>query len=149
VKDLQWAKDRQALYDAMAPDTEELLLMDPATQSLLEGSQTNFFVVDKQGRVLTAEDGILKGTMRDLVLKSCAVLGIPVVFQAPCWRDVLDWSGAFLTSTSRLVMPIDRIVMMSNSASAASFRFAPCPVIAQLVSQVLLDIQRHSTQVFP
>ncbi|CEG48597.1 thioredoxin-like protein [Plasmopara halstedii] len=62
AKDSVWVRERKAIYDRMAPDMEDVILMDPATAHLLEGSQTNFYAI-QNGTVFTAEEGILKGTM--------------------------------------------------------------------------------------
>ncbi|OQS01271.1 thioredoxin-like protein [Achlya hypogyna] len=147
VKDLQWAKDRQALYDAMSPDTEELILMDPASRLLYEASQSNFFVV-QDDVVVTADDGILKGTMRDLVLESCEALGIPVRLAPPAMDDVDRWSGAFLTSTSRFVLPIQHLVYATPAHKNRDVRFGTCPVVERLKAHVLAAVASHATQVF-
>ncbi|KDO24001.1 hypothetical protein SPRG_10698 [Saprolegnia parasitica CBS 223.65] len=142
VKDLQWAKDRQALYDAMRPDTEELVLMEPSTRLLYEASQSNFFVVQDE-TVVTADDGILKGTMRDLVLEACDALSIPVRLTPPSMDDAPRWSGAFLTSTSRFVLPIQHLIY-----DAGDITFPPCPIVTKLQAHVLATVKSHATKVF-
>eukprot|EP00038_Savillea_parva_P006498 m.164162 g.164162 ORF g.164162 m.164162 type:complete len:445 (-) comp12390_c0_seq1:52-1386(-) len=109
AKDSAWVRHRQDIESARRPGTNELLLEDD-TGHLIEGSQTNFFAVI-DGTVYTAEDGILHGTVRDVVLKVCADLGIPVVLKPPKTASYATWEGAFITSTSRLVLPIDTLVM--------------------------------------
>ncbi|KAF0698596.1 Aste57867_10790 [Aphanomyces stellatus] len=157
VKDLQWAKDREALYAAMSPNTEEIILMDPNTRWLYEGSQTNFYVV-QNNRVVTAEEGILKGTMRDLVVESCAALGIPVELRSPRLDEVDEWSGAFLTSTSRVLMPIKTFAYPakeegghSGSAkkpTAEKVWPSTCSIIDRLSAHMFKTVQTHATKVF-
>ncbi|ETV70966.1 hypothetical protein H257_13699 [Aphanomyces astaci] len=151
VKDLQWAKDRQALYDAMTPGTEEIILMDPTTRRLYEGSQTNFFVVQNNA-VVTAEEGILKGTMRDLVLESCATLKIPVELRSPSLDEVDEWSGAFVTSTSRVLMPIQSFVYPARTEDGGSITrektWASCSIVDRLHRHMFETVQSHSTKVF-
>ncbi|KAG7392622.1 hypothetical protein PHYPSEUDO_015010 [Phytophthora pseudosyringae] len=76
AKDSAWVRERKEIYDRMAPDMEEVILMDPETRHLLEGSQTNFYAI-QDGAVYTAEERILKGTVRSLVLEVCAENNIP------------------------------------------------------------------------
>ena len=47
--------------------------------------------------------------MRDVAIEACKREGIPVVLQPPNAADVADWDGAFVSSTSRLVLPVDEI----------------------------------------
>ncbi|KAJ0397915.1 hypothetical protein ATCC90586_009714 [Pythium insidiosum] len=61
AKDSAWVRERKHIYDTLASDIEEVILMEPDTFRLLEGSQTNFYVL-REGVVYTAEEGILKGT---------------------------------------------------------------------------------------
>jgi hypothetical protein len=63
----------------------------------------------QDGVVYTAGSGVLEGTVRRLVLEVCATNGIPVSVTAPRLSDIDQWDGAFLTSTSRLVLPIDYV----------------------------------------
>ena len=47
--------------------------------------------------------------MREVAIEACKREGIPVVLQPPNAADVADWDGAFVSSTSRLVLPVDEI----------------------------------------
>lgn len=80
---------------------------------VLEGTQTNVFALLNDGRLYTAGEGILEGTVRRLVLEVCSKgdSSLPtVVLEAPRLTDVRSrWIGAFLSSTSRLVLPIDDV----------------------------------------
>jgi thiol oxidase len=100
---------RTALEASKPAGFDEVLLVAPGG-GLLEGTQTNFFAV-QGGRVLTAGGAdVLGGSVRRLVLEVCAAEGIPVDASAPpLLRDARAWSGAFLTSTSRLVLPVDAL----------------------------------------
>ena len=55
------------MQDAKPPDVNEILLLDGAG-GVLEGMSSNVFVV-AGGRVTTPGDGILVGTVRNLVLE--------------------------------------------------------------------------------
>eukprot|EP00035_Acanthoeca_spectabilis_P033481 m.23859 g.23859 ORF g.23859 m.23859 type:complete len:399 (+) comp6001_c0_seq2:171-1367(+) len=109
AKDSAWVTDRMGLEAARRADTNEILLEDEDGR-LVEGSQTNFFAVI-DGAVHTAEEGILKGTVRDVVIKACADIGISIIFEPPKTDSYPTWDGAFITSTSRMVLPIDLLVL--------------------------------------
>ena len=50
---------------------------------------------------LRAFQGVLLGTVRDVVLKACRALGVEVVLQPPAVADVAEFEGAFISSTSQ------------------------------------------------
>ena len=136
AKDSGWVLARRGLEATLAArGLEEAILTAPAAPSAgeasgglaaLEGSQTNFFVVRRSdGAVQTADAGILHGTVRGAVLEACARLGVPIVFEPPVLREGLAgaWRAAFLTSTSRLVLPIDELlvpVVLAQGAGGAA-----------------------------
>jgi thiol oxidase len=43
--------------------------------------------------VHTADDGVLKGTVRDVVLKTCKELGVAVIFEPPATSSYPTWDG--------------------------------------------------------
>lgn len=123
-KSAAWIAQRKSLEQRLnARDVHEALLTrvrssDDDTNGVAEvceGTQTNVFVVDRGGVVWTASDGVLEGTVRKIVLEQCAVNGIPVSLGAPRANDLHHWDAAFLTSTSRLVLPINEIRVPSDS----------------------------------
>ena len=52
--------------------------------ALLEGLSSNFFVVSK-GKVFTADEGVLSGSIRELVLEACNELKVAVVKTVRFW----------------------------------------------------------------
>lgn len=101
------------------------------TISILEGGSSNFFSLyhdeqpdgDGTRRLIlrTAGEGqVLSGTVRKLVLQVAQELNsssqgeYQVVVDdrnAPLLDEIDQWAGCFVTSTSRLVLPIDRVVV--------------------------------------
>lgn len=139
---------------------------------VLEGTQTNVFALLDDGRLYTAGEGILEGTVRRLVLEVCSKgdSSLPeVVLEAPRLADVRGrWIGAFLSSTSRLVLPIDEVWVpkhfwgddTGDLASADGIdeerglvckRFAtPRPAaLVQLEKAVAAAVEAHSGRVLP
>lgn len=107
AKDSAWVRQRQALQDTKPADVNEILLVEP-DGGVLEGMASNFFAV-VDGAVQTAGEGVLQGTVRSVALLVAEREGIPVVLKAPKLQDVARWEGAFISSTSRLVLPIDEL----------------------------------------
>jgi hypothetical protein len=52
---------RAPLELSKSQDAAEVILMDHSDLSLLEGLITNFFVLDSEGALVTAQDGVLEG----------------------------------------------------------------------------------------
>lgn len=104
-----YLRTRKALEDSKPDNVEEIVLANDQGE-LLEGTQTNFFVVDKRdGAIVTANSGILEGTVRRLVIDECLQEGIPIRLEAPKLNEWDEWEAAFIASTSRFVLPINRI----------------------------------------
>lgn len=158
IKDSRWVKEREVIETTMDEDIEEVLLMSDKGE-ILEGTQTNFFAVldgpsqgeAPDGVVYTSSENILLGTVRKVVLEVCAKYDIPVMYEAPKLNHLVkeQWCGAFITSTSRLVLPIDEITYPSavHLDIKASQKFPPCPLVQFIQEKVALEVQEHSTKV--
>lgn len=106
AKDSAWVKERKHLEALKPADVNEIVLHDESG-ALLEGTQTNFYAV-MDGKLYTAGEGVLEGTVRRLLLQVCAAHNVPVVLDPPPnIQDLGKWEGALLSSTSRLALPID------------------------------------------
>merc|ERR1711865_1302623 len=133
AKDSSWVTERlpleQLMLKSYQPMNELLLTTTDSsdtgttttgreveeTMIILEGSQTNFYAIHKDGTVYTAEDGILKGTVRTILLDICAREHIPVVLEPPDMKLPDIWVGALISSTSRLALPIDAIYLPKSN----------------------------------
>ncbi len=85
----------------------EVLMVDPGGH-ILEGLSSNFFGV-RRGTVFTAEEGVLPGLTRSLVLEEADRAGIPLCLEAILLEDVPTLDEAFVSSTSRAVLPVVEI----------------------------------------
>jgi len=123
AKDSSWVSDRAPLEKLMSQSTvgpiNELLLTNEQTHEILEGSQTNFYAI-VNGKLHTADDGILKGTVRTLILDICEKEKIPIVLRPPTLDDIDQWEGALISSTSRLALPIDEVYIPSVNMPSQS-----------------------------
>jgi len=104
AKDSQWVRDRLIFETTKGVDVNEVLLSDE--DRVFEGLSSNFFCV-KNGTLFTApREAVLRGTIQGVVEQICERERIPVVGEFPLLSQASVWEGAFLTSTSRLVLPI-------------------------------------------
>ncbi|KAG0199050.1 hypothetical protein BGX28_007611 [Mortierella sp. GBA30] len=113
AKNSQWVRDRCHISASMSKDSNEALLMDDSTQDLYEGLSSNFYAFDRKRRViLTAPLGsVLEGTIMKSVMQICKAEHIPVEFSSPNLKHIDEWEGAFISSMSRLVLPIEKLIL--------------------------------------
>jgi len=116
VKDSAWIRQRKVLKTRISGRVNEVILNNNG--NILEGLSSNFYAV-RNGVVYTAPDElILKGTVRTMVLGLCKQAGIPVTLQCPKELEAATWEGAFITSTSRLVLPVDYIEFFATDGTS-------------------------------
>ncbi|ORX90738.1 D-aminoacid aminotransferase-like PLP-dependent enzyme [Basidiobolus meristosporus CBS 931.73] len=152
IKDSQWVRDRQSIEDELPSDVNEALLYDSATGHVYEGLSSNFFAVVKdpqsgEPKVVTAPvEHVLLGTIMKIVIATCERNGIPVEFTFPNLGDLLSfrWEGAFITSTSRLVLPIETVEFPDGSSSV---RLGDCPTVEFLRQEVEKEIYTRSHRI--
>ncbi|KAI8137854.1 aminotransferase [Fennellomyces sp. T-0311] len=122
VKDSQWVRDRAGLEKSKAQDVNEVVLVDDVG-NLYEGMSSNFFAVktDDDGKPVVQcapLEHVLLGTVMKIVMRVCEKHRIPIEWSFPQIRDARanKWQGCFLTSTSRLLLPIEGLYFNDNSA---------------------------------
>jgi branched-chain amino acid aminotransferase len=125
---------------AAAPGVDELLLVDEAG-AILEGSSSNFFAV-LDGVLRTADEGVLVGTTRSLVLEVAADV-LPISLQPVGTTDLDRLSEAFITSVSRLVLPVVAIAERTIGTGA------PGPITQDLLQRLRLRIEAELEPVLP
>ncbi|KAF0984023.1 hypothetical protein FDP41_007938 [Naegleria fowleri] len=124
AKDSIWITERNAMIDRKSKGSNEVIMCE-SDGIVREGLSSNFFIVDSSNRVVTAKEGILFGSVRGLLIptkdqaenimentgtqndSSDTVLkSDEYCEETPNLADILAWKEAFITSTSRLVLPI-------------------------------------------
>lgn len=117
---------------------EEILMIDDQG-GFLEGLSSNFYAVSR-GTLFTAEDGVLSGTTRDLVLKLAEELSVPIVLESYPLKKLPEMDEAFITSTSRSILPIRSINGFILTKTV------PGPVTEKLMRRFaeVLDSQKES-----
>ncbi|NJL55234.1 hypothetical protein HC928_08655 [bacterium] len=106
AKTTGWMHDRKALQAAMPPGIYDTILLD-ADGNLLEGLASNFYTVMDE-RLYTAEEGILHGISRQIVFAVAPDI-LPIVKEPVNINDLARMSEAFITSSSRGVVPVIEI----------------------------------------
>lgn len=86
---------------------EEILLVDK-TDNILEGLTSNFFAI-VGNRLRTADQGILLGITRSIVLKEAKQVGVEIQFKPISIQEIPEIPEAFITSSSRGILPIRSI----------------------------------------
>ena len=117
-----------AMQEALARGAFEAVMRNHEGH-LAECSQSNLFVV-RGGRVQTPPiaEGLLPGITRAYVMELCGVVGLPCDEAVLTETDLLGADEAFLTSTTREIVPI---VTVDASRIGAGM---PGPVTRQLLA---------------
>ncbi|KEP61786.1 UNVERIFIED_CONTAM: hypothetical protein HHA_281500 [Hammondia hammondi] len=135
TKSTNWIEEKERLRSVAraAEETtgekiEEVLLMN-TSQEILEGLSSNFFVYSASQNRLFAGDAArcLPGTVRALVLKLLEKVEISLSESAPRWRlrEAEEWTAAFISSTSRLVCPVRKILVWRERTPSKVLRKTP------------------------
>ncbi len=105
-KSSMWMHQRESLLSAMPAGIYETFLVD-SRGAILEGLTSNFYAVNNS-QLLTAGDGVLAGISRKIVLEVCIGI-LPLRWHAPRLEDLPLFNEAFLTSSSRGIIPVVEI----------------------------------------
>ena len=106
AKTSDWMHDRKTLEQAMPAGIYDTFLVD-SQGYLLEGLASNFYAV-LDGELRTAGAAVLAGIARSIVFQICESI-IPLKQAAPHLDDIPHFSEAFLTSSSRGIIPVAAI----------------------------------------
>eukprot|EP00002_Diphylleia_rotans_P023910 TRINITY_DN4712_c0_g1_i2.p1 TRINITY_DN4712_c0_g1~~TRINITY_DN4712_c0_g1_i2.p1 ORF type:complete len:320 (-),score=76.02 TRINITY_DN4712_c0_g1_i2:571-1530(-) len=150
AKDSAWVIDRQGLEAQMPSDYNETVLADD--DRVYEGLTSNFFAFHK-GALITAPEGtVLAGTVRQMAIEICKKDGIPVIEEAPSLANAKDWSGCFVSSTSRLMAPVD-VLSLPEAQGQPIYSYATSgsdahPTVVHIANRVKELLRESSTDVF-
>jgi branched-chain amino acid aminotransferase len=106
VKSLNYIGAIVAMQSAAPQGSVEALYLDNHDR-LTEGTRANLFVV-RHGQVITPREGMLKGITRQVVMELAAQEFV-VVEGAIHYRDLQSVDEAFLTSTTKEMLPVVQI----------------------------------------
>jgi branched-chain amino acid aminotransferase len=91
----------------ISKDINEVLLSN-SNEEILEGLSSNFYAVIANA-LFTAEEGILPGITRKIVLEEAVSHQIPLLRKPVKLKELNQVQEAFLTSTSRAILPVRKI----------------------------------------
>lgn len=95
------------IREQLQTGVEEVLMIDEAGR-ILEGLTSNFFAV-KGGGIWTNEERVLSGITRSLVLDETVRIELPVNFRSIMITEIPNLEEAFITSSSRGILPVKQI----------------------------------------
>ncbi|KAL0236381.1 hypothetical protein GEMRC1_002963 [Eukaryota sp. GEM-RC1] len=114
LKTTAWVAERQRLEQHINDSVHEVVLFEPRSDGnfLYEGLSSNVFglvKVNSQVILQTCREGlVLGGTIRRMVMKAAESIGIVVEEECPQISESLE--ALFITSTSRLVLPVGVLI---------------------------------------
>ncbi|KAJ2858844.1 hypothetical protein GGI22_003193, partial [Coemansia erecta] len=156
AKDIQWVHARECLEQLIVPPVNEVVLTE-GEQRFYEGISSNFFAVRRIPNsdvrpeylnyqlVSAPRDCVLLGTVMKLVLRICDRDGIQVVYDQTV--DWPRWTGAFVSSTSRWVLPIENIVTGHGNSLQNHRLDASNPLVVHLRESVSNMAAENSSKV--
>jgi branched-chain amino acid aminotransferase len=100
-------QNSQNLRERLKEGYEEILMVD-ADNQILEGLTSNFYTV-MNGVIQTAGTDVLPGITRQIVLQIATEEGFAVKLDAPRLTEVIEFNEAFITSSSRSILPVTEI----------------------------------------
>lgn len=121
---------------ASLPQSIYEVLMTTGDGRILEGFSSNFFAV-LEGRLITAGEGVLEGITRGMVLELAPEV-LPVELRAPRLQEIPAFEEAFITSSSRGIVP----VVVINEQVIGNGR--PGPVTAELRRRYEEQVRREA-----
>jgi len=124
----------QAARRALSEGVNEALMINEVDE-LTEGLSSNFFGV-LNGAVRTAGSGVLAGVTRAIVLENIQALGLNLQFEPLRLDEIPQLDEAFITSSSRGVLPLRQIDQRTIGAGE------PGPITRALIEAFAESIRR-------
>jgi branched-subunit amino acid aminotransferase/4-amino-4-deoxychorismate lyase len=134
VKEAHFVLERRPYPLAQQHAYEHLMLNEDGC--LLEGSSSNFYAI-RQGTLWTAGADVLEGITRKIILKLAAELGLPVCLEPVALAAVGTLDEAFLSSSSRGLIPIVAVAGQPVGHSR------PGPLTRRLIAAYEEYVQAH------
>ena len=106
AKEASWVQERGG-EESSRPEEYDRLLCSPEGR-ILEGTSSNFYAV-RDGVLRTAGHDVLEGVTKRFCLRLARQMGLPVEERALELSEIPLLTEAFLTSSSRGVVPVVRI----------------------------------------
>lgn len=162
AKDTKWTFDRRSMESLMISSvTNDMIMYDNEEDgNILEGLQSNFFCIKKpkeNGNNLSLFElctapikSVLFGSIMRILLDLCEKHykgSLNIKFQHPCIYEIHEWKGAFITSTSRLILPI-KTILNSNGQILCDFDSIP-EIVLELRKMVENSLTEYTVCINP
>jgi branched-chain amino acid aminotransferase len=110
AKTTDWMHDRNAIESSLPPGVYTALLCDQEGH-ILEGLSSNFYAI-LDGELRTAGSGVLHGIAQQIVFVVAPSV-LPLRLEAIHMSDITKIEEAFITSSSRGILPVVRVDAVS------------------------------------
>lgn len=137
---------RKVLEAEKGSKVNEIVMQSEKNNSLYEGLSSNFFVIQNNSIVTAPEHAVLAGTIQQLVIQCCKSNNIPIIRDFPQVNELDQWEACFLTSTSRLLLPID-CIRVHESKKERNFDNQSSNLLKQLQDLLFQLLKQNSTRI--
>lgn len=100
---------RSSIYHKLIHEGGYEAVLVNENNCITEGSRSNIFFLKGDSLVTAAESFVLSGITRKYILEICNENGIGVEFSCVKAEDVTKYDAVFMTGTSPMVLPFNRI----------------------------------------
>lgn len=107
AKVTQFVQTASEIRKQIGKETHEIIMVNEDGK-FLEGLSSNFFAVH-HGEIWTAEEGILPGITRKIVMQCIKEWQFPLIPEGYPYERLFEIDEAFITSTSRGILPVRKI----------------------------------------
>lgn len=146
IKSSNWLILRKQYEDKLKElGYEESLLVDD-NGFIYEGLSSNFFLINQNDEIETSPDNlVLGGTLRKIVIDICEENNIKIIYQNPSIKSLESCKAAFITSTSRLILPISEV---RDEINGKTYKLNSYDHLKNLSQIVLKKLDSYSVDIF-
>lgn len=134
VKSYDFVSTQEQIRNAFTEAAEEILMIDEECE-ILEGLSSNFFGII-HNVIQTADESILKGITRQIVLELISANGLSMDLKPVNMDEIGFLSECFITSTSRGILPVRSIDQKMIGSGK------PGPITRKLMALFAKEIER-------
>lgn len=113
----EWCTTRRPLEEIFLKNASEVVMLDQDNAgvcTILEGLTSNLVFVYPNGELRSTRHGVLNGYARELVFEAARQLGYRTSLTSVSLAESHLWQEVFLTSSVRLIVPIQRMFIGSH-----------------------------------
>eukprot|EP01041_Mallomonas_annulata_P009844 gene9844-20475_t len=155
LKNSQWIIDRKILEINRNKTSFETIMITKTKNDFLltEGLISNIFIIENNTLITAGNGSVLEGSMSNIVLNLCKSMNLPYEIRCPSLLNFNTWTGAFMTSCTRPILPIVEMTFSEEIKSTNSLaKHIPNgyitfesidPIILQLRKELLEILQNN------